>query len=593
MPGILGVINSNKFKKKLQKKETSKNIQEIIELENIYLERDTLPKFLNDKLFFETKSGIYALEGVVFNNNELVDKYGKRDWRETFEFMALDDPYSFFNEFRGAFSGTFYNKEKDETVVFVDHMGDKPIYYYEENGEVVFASRIHQIIKLMRKNDIDYRLDERGAYCLLTHGYMLEDITPYEGIKRLKAGSFLKITKEKVTTGIYHRLRNIPNEAMGDDEIIDTIDEKFRKAVERQYNKNKEYGYRDVAPLSAGLDSRMTTWVLNEYADNLLNVTYSQSNFLDETIPKEISSELKTDFLFKTLDNGLSLFYLDEMLKINSGVVLYGGPAQVWDSFNLLDHSNMGVIHTGMIGDVVVGTFYQSLKKEKKFSISDGAYSTFLFDSFKSVLGNYKIEEYENQEIFNFYTRGFNGANMGSPLSKQEFAESYSPFCDIDFMEFCLTIPAEKRWAHYIYDKWIIEKYPNAAKYPHNGRKIGKNKEKTFRLLGRDFTLSALPLRAFDFFIRKVGLKKNSIETVNHMNPFDYWYNTNEELKTFMDDYFSTWVQKVKSTNLKKDMKNMYQEGSVIEKTQVLTLLSVIKNYFENTEWLDNDNNEK
>ena len=40
-------------------------------------------------------------------------------------------------------------------------------------------------------------------------------------------------------------------------------------------------------------------------------------------------------------------------------------------------------------------------------------------------------------------------------------------------MNFCLTIPLELRFGHYIYDKWVVTKYPDAAKYPHNeGRKI-------------------------------------------------------------------------------------------------------------------------
>jgi len=54
-------------------------------------------------------------------------------------------------------------------------------------------SEINLIIRLLKKNDITYSLDERGAYSLLAHGYMIEDLTPFSEIKRLKAGCFIKI----------------------------------------------------------------------------------------------------------------------------------------------------------------------------------------------------------------------------------------------------------------------------------------------------------------------------------------------------------------------------------------------------------------
>lgn len=587
MPGIVGIINNKKIIKKLEEN-NSETINENIEFNDVFLARSTLPKFLNDKVFFETKNNIFLLEGVVFNIKELIKKYNQKNWHETLIKMSIENNESFFNEFRGSFSGFFYDKIENKSIIFTDHIGDKPIYYYENDGELVFASEINSIIKLLKKNNIEYTLDERGAYSLLTHGYMLEDLTPFNEIKRLKAGCRIKVDNtNQYSIERYHLLSNVPNDNLSDKEIIDKIDDLFQQAMRRQTSKNKEYEYKDVAPLSAGLDSRMTTWVLSQQVKDILNVTYSQSNYLDEIIPKEISAELKIHLLFKTLDNGLSLFYLDEMVQRNSGIVIYGGPAQVWDTFHLLDQKDIGVIHTGMLGDVVVGTFYKSLEREKAFNIDDGIYSSFLIDGFKKILVDYKVENYKNQEIFNFYNRGFNGANMGSPLVFQEFTESYSPFYDIDFLEFCLTIPVEKRWKYNIYDKWVLEKYPDAAKYAHNGRKISKNKGKNLRLFGKDITVEQLRRSGFKYLMKKVGLNKNNMETPNHMNPFDYWYNTNQELKIYMDDYFNDYLFKINNNDLYQDVSEMYEQGSTMEKTQVLTLLSIVKNYFYSTEWLN------
>ena len=65
------------------------------------------------------------------------------------------------------------------------------------------------------------------------------------------------------------------------------------------------------------------------------------------------------------------------------------------------------------------------------------------------------------------------------------------------------------------------------------------------------------------------------------MNPFDYWYQKNQDVKNFMDSYFQTNINTLSGfPELQKDCTNMYFNHKVIEKVQVLTLLAVMKLYF-------------
>jgi len=588
MLGIMGIINKSMIKN-IELKEEKELIHNSIIYKNIFLKRSTLDKFLDDKIFLETEDYLLSIEGVILNKAEILEKFKSNNWQKTI-ISILKTDHIFFNRFRGSFSGFVYDKKNKESIVFTNHIGDKTIFYYENNGELLFASEINTILKLMIKNNLEYTLNKKASYCLLTHGYMIEEITPFNEIKKIKAGSYLKIKNKKIKSIRYHMLNNKVNQALtNDNKIIDKIDELFHQAVKRQVLKNKEYGYKDIAPLSAGLDSRMTTYAALKHVKTrkLLNITYSQSNFLDDFIPKKISAKLKTNLLFKTLDNGLSLFLLDDVVKQNSGLVLYGGPAQVWDMFHLLDHKDTGIIHTGMLGDVVVGTFHKKIENNKNISITDGMYSNFLINKFKKEFKNYKIENYANQELFLFYNRGFNGANMGSPYTFRYFGESFSPFYDLDFLEFCLTIPVEKRLKNYIYDRWVIDKYPEASKYPHNGRKILADNGKSYNFLGKEFTLKEFKRKIINFSLKKIGLKKDTMNSINHMNPFDYWYNTNSELSSYMDSYYNDIIVKIEDSSLRKDLKNMYENGNTIDKTQVLTFLSLLKNYFISTGWLN------
>lgn len=172
------------------------------------------------------------------------------------------------------------------------------------------------------------------------------------------------------------------------------------------------------------------------------------------------------------------------------------------------------------------------------------------------------------------YNRGFNFALNGN-LAFQEFTESMSPFCDVDFLQYCMNIPLKYRVDHNLYFKWIIKKYPKAAEYIYESIKAKITTPKVY-------------IRSKDFFIRGTNkvLRKLNLPTLygyntkNGMNPFDYWYRTNSELKEFIDSYYKQNIKLLDTLNekeLKVMCENLYNNGITVEKLQVLTVLATVK----------------
>ena len=65
------------------------------------------------------------------------------------------------------------------------------------------------------------------------------------------------------------------------------------------------------------------------------------------------------------------------------------------------------------------------------------------------------------------------------------------------------------------------------------------------------------------------------------MNPFDYWYRTNKDMKEFIDTYFKENIDNLSNNKgLRDDCIQLFKEGSTVEKIQVLTLLGATKLYF-------------
>ena len=64
------------------------------------------------------------------------------------------------------------------------------------------------------------------------------------------------------------------------------------------------------------------------------------------------------------------------------------------------------------------------------------------------------------------------------------------------------------------------------------------------------------------------------------MNPTEYWYRTNPGLKSVIEKYFDDHITLLnRYPSLMNDATTLFKNGTILEKTQVLTLLSGIKLY--------------
>ncbi len=571
MPGFLGEINKSGVIKNFGDEKRRDLINETIEGSDFYLERRTIRKFQNDKVFIEDDEYIVITEGVILNSLKLLKKYKTTNLKDAIVEMYEKNGETFFDEFRGSFSGLLYDKRKNQWIIYTNHVGDKQIFYSKTKDGIIFGSEINYLVNYMKNNNIKYNLDEVGAYFLLTYGYMIEDYTLFKEIKKLNAGKYIKIKNNNFEVKTYYEIDNSPNHDQTEEEIIEKIDRLFRNAIELEFEKDKEYGYKHISTLSGGLDSRMTTWVAHDmgYKDQL-NVTFSQTDYLDETIAKEIARDLKHEWLFKALDNGIYLKNIEEMIKINFGNCLYSGAAHVNSFVSTFNFDEYGLYHTGQLGDVALGTYYSSERPEKSYVPGTGGYSKKLV---KKDEDKYLNHNYCNEEIFKFYNRGFLGMLQGN-LPVQRFSEVTSPFLDIDFFNFCLKIPLKYRYEHRIYKKWILKKYPGASKY--KWEKIdGKITERMLHIMGHATTLKTIPRKAFNKIFHRSPLNSK-----RHMNPFDYWYCNNSDLRKFFVDTFSESIPLLEDKMLKNDCEVLFKEGNIIEKTQVLTLLEAYRYYF-------------
>ena len=352
MPGILGIISNHEKLTEIEIDYLSLAPFDCCKksFENLRFERFTNPKFLDDKVFEEDDDLLIGIEGIIFNYADLRAKYKSENNFSLVKKMYEESENSFFNDFRGEFSGFVYNKKKNTVHVFTNHTSSKNIYFYYDSDVFIFASEVKIITQALKKLGKNSSLNETGAYFLLTYGFMLHDHTLVKNVKKLLPGHYIKINLAQESDGKisfkhiidpYFHFTNSEITGESKSEIIEKIDEKFRHAVMQEYKKDVEYGFRHIATLSGGLDSRMGVLMADKLGFNdITTMTFSESDYYDEKIARKIAREHGFEYLFMSLDHGNYLKDVDSPVICNDGNVFYAGAAHHLRMTSFFNHKD-------------------------------------------------------------------------------------------------------------------------------------------------------------------------------------------------------------------------------------------------------------
>lgn len=540
----------------------------------ITVKRQTLNKFMDDKIFDDNNDYLIVLEGYLLNKHDLLEKYKQDTLWLLLTTMYEKNGETFFREFRGCFSGTFYDKKKNRWLFFTNQIGDNPLFYFYDGNMFAVGSQIQYLLDFCDENKIKLSFNESCAYQLMTFGYVATNEIYAKEINRIGAGDYLVVQDGNLFKKTYHRFEKNLNRFQGktEDEIIIELDKAFKKAVSLEWEKDNEYGLKHFADLSGGLDSRMNYWVAHELMNcHPLVLTYSKAGYLDETIAENIAHKWRDEIIFKALDDATFLYDIDENTSLLGGLSLYSGITGGKRLLENLNLHNYGIEHTGMVGDAILGSFY-STPSDGEQRRPTGMYSQKLIMRLSEKALNW-YQNYFDYEIYLMYARGFHGA-CNSHLIRRNFTEVGSPFLNVDFMQLCYDIPVELRVGHRIYKRWIIKMHPDAAnfKWEKTGAKITE---------GQFIGTVRKAIKRGPNKIKKILGKDELIKT--GMNPLDYWLSENEKLREYIDSYEKkgyVYLPAGTSKQLEEDMKNLYAYGNTNEKTMVLTVLSSMKLYF-------------
>jgi len=195
------------------------------------------------------------------------------------------------NELEGMFAFAIWDKQNETLWLARDRMGVKPFYYYTTSDAFAFSSEKRS---LMASGLVDPSIDQQSLFeflSLQSTGYPNAII---KNIHQLKAGCFMKLTRNQSETISYWSITDKKLTIEGDDASIrKTLFDKMNEAVAKRMMSDVPMG----AFLSGGIDSSAVVALMSLNARDKVNTfnlsftekEYDESGYAD-TIAKRFGT---------------------------------------------------------------------------------------------------------------------------------------------------------------------------------------------------------------------------------------------------------------------------------------------------------------
>ena len=205
-------------------------------------------------LYNEDRSLVLIANGEIYNFIELRTQLEKRGHHfstgsdcETILHLYEDCGSDCVQELRGMFVFALWDSKLKRLLLCRDRMGEKPLYLYERNGQIVFASELKALI---RSGLVPFELDAVNVDLYFHYQYVPEPATPIKGVRKLAASHLVMIDTApwEVTERCYWQMMDAPPVEGDPGELIRAELDEVSKLVIRS----------DVpvgVALSGGLDS--------------------------------------------------------------------------------------------------------------------------------------------------------------------------------------------------------------------------------------------------------------------------------------------------------------------------------------------------
>ena len=234
----------------------------------------------NQPMISQCKNYVLVYNGELYNHKDIKVTLKNKGYHfrstsdsEVVLYALIEWGTNALSRFNGMFALGFINIREESLLIARDHVGMKPLYYCNLNGNFVFGSQLDHIMHYFDPKYLSINID--ALYMYMAIGYYFAPNSVFNEIKQLEPGKWLKLDiKGKEQTGVHFDLTEfyLENQNNRYDQI--EFEEKLEEAVSSHLMSDVPIG----TFLSGGLDSSVITGIVDQKRDNPFDV-YTVGDF--------------------------------------------------------------------------------------------------------------------------------------------------------------------------------------------------------------------------------------------------------------------------------------------------------------------------
>lgn len=221
----------------------------------------------------------------------------------------------FISKLNGMFAFAIWDNLKGELLLVRDRFGQKPLYYSNVNGKIVFSSELKAIIE---DKDFIKELDFQSLSDYLQFEYLPQEKTIYKNVKKLLPGNYLIFNNDGIKIEKYWDVdfsENMLYKHLSEEEICELLRHKFKKAVNYRLMSDVPLGVF----LSGGVDSSAIVATLFEMIPSknikTFSIGFEESSFDESSYAEKVAGIFHTDHHHQKLSSKSMIEILPEILE--------------------------------------------------------------------------------------------------------------------------------------------------------------------------------------------------------------------------------------------------------------------------------------
>ena len=444
--------------------------------------------------FISTNEDVIVVQnGEIFNYLELAEELNLAGiycltQSDTEVILRLYEYYGidFISKLNGMFAIAIYDRKIDALYLIRDRVGEKPLYFFEDEQSLIFASEIKSILETGIEKTINYE----ALNHFFSFNFVPLPYTIFANIKHVEPGHYLKITRDNTAIIQWWDLSLQKTESRTENEWMSSLDYLLKDATRLRLRADVPLG----AFLSGGVDSSTIVGYMTELLETKFNtycigfhdIEYDESEYAAEAAQRfntnhsmlKVDSEIvntwpQAIYHCDQPHGDLSFLPTMELAKMagkDVKIVLTGDGADElfagYDKYkNFFNRNDIHEINSNKFQE----EYYQNIclfsdtEKSKLFSPQLKSQITELssYSEISKLFAHVKHMDRINQVLYIDMMQLLPGNNLVKPdrMAMAASVETRAPFLDYRLIEFSFKIPGDLKLNNnetkYIYKKTV------------------------------------------------------------------------------------------------------------------------------------------